>query len=410
MEIDYINGPISKQIFGMSRYQKEIHEKLPDVELNIIEYESLTRKIEKIYKSFFHEDHGDQVLQTNYFDNSNSKKNSKTNYKKANYKNNQNKHIKEPYYVNIVKNLANFIDRRHYVNIIRKKVTETNLKHVTSQELAYVLDSLNLTKTIVTCYDLIPWAYENNRSSYWKSNIVGLKNADTIITISEFSKHEIIKYLDYPSEKIEIIYPGVNHSSYKPINGKIELGLKLPDNCKTVLYVGSEEPRQNLPTLLKAFQKLKMDFPNVKLLKIGNPHLYGARNYILRLIKELNLEKDVIFVGYVPEEQLPLWYNTADISVYPCLYAGFGLPPLEAMACGTPVITSNTTSIPEVVKDAGIMLDPLDTEVWANNMHDLLTDPHLRGELVKKGIERSKLFDWQNSAKKTYELYKKMDI
>ena len=105
---------------------------------------------------------------------------------------------------------------------------------------------------------------------------------------------------------------------------------------------------------------------------------------------------------------MPKWYNAADILVYPCDYAGFGLPPLEAMACGTPVITSNTTSLPEVVGDAGIMIDPQDFELMANKMYDVLTDNKLKDNMINNGLERSKLFNWDDSAKKTLEIYNTM--
>ena len=122
----------------------------------------------------------------------------------------------------------------------------------------------------------------------------------------------------------------------------------------------------------------------------------------------MDLCDDVVFTGYVPEEDMPKWYNAADILVYPCDYAGFGLPPLEAMACGTPVITSNTTSLPEVVGDAGIMIDPQDFELMADKMYEVLTDSKLNDMMINNGLKRSKLFKWDYSAKNTLEIYNMM--
>ena len=129
----------------------------------------------------------------------------------------------------------------------------------------------------------------------------------------------------------------------------------IPKDQKFILYVGFDNPGKKLNFLLRSLAKLKKKLPNIKLLKIGYSQSYGARKQLLSIIREMGLQNDVIFLGYVSEEELPKWYNASDLLVYPCLYAGFGLPPLEAMACGTPVITSNTSSPTVVVYDAGIM-------------------------------------------------------
>ena len=181
--------------------------------------------------------------------------------------------------------------------------------------------------------------------------------------------------------------------------------LNLPEGLKFILYVGSETPRMNLPVLIKAFAKLKKKLKGVKLLKIGDPQSYGARGKLWNLISDLGLQNDIIFLGYVPESELPEWYKSVDILVYPCLYAGFGLPPLESMSCGTPVITSNTTSLPEVVAEAGIMIDPYDSDSLGNKMYEILTNNSLRNNLVEKGIKQAKLFTWDKAAKDTYKVY-----
>ena len=148
--------------------------------------------------------------------------------------------------------------------------------------------------------------------------------------------------------------------------------------------------------------------PNVKLLKIGDSQSYGAREKNLKLVSDLNLENDVIFSGYVSENDIPKCYNATDLLVYPCSYAGFGLPPLEAMACGTPVLTSDTSSLPEVVGDAGIMIDPHDVDLMADKIYEVLNNDTLKEKLVKKGIERAKLFNWDKSAEETLQIYSDM--
>jgi len=379
MEIDYINGPRSDKIFGMYKYQMEIQKRL-DVVLNVMEYDSIMQNLEKRYQP--------SQIKTS----SNGLQN------------------------RITSNLMDFgrrslqaIDRYRYRQIVSKNIKPNNLKHITTQEQAYLLKYLKLEPSIVTCHDLIPWVYENNRSKTWKDNIEGLKKANRIITISEFSKNEIIKHLDYPEENICIVNDAVDHELYRPNKDRTILKQhKIPENTKTILYVGSETQRMNIDFLMMSLAKLKKIYPDFILLKIGLPQSVGAREHLLNTINQLGLEKNVIFVGYVAEEELPLWYNAADILVYPCLYAGFGLPPLEAMACGTPVITSNTSSLPEVVGDAGIMVDPTDNEELTIKIHDLLTDSTLMEELSQRGIERSKLFNWDESAKKTLRVYREL--
>lgn len=129
---------------------------------------------------------------------------------------------------------------------------------------------------------------------------------------------------------------------------------------------------------------------------------------IFETVDILNLQKDVIFSDYVPDEYLTLLYNAADLFVYPSLYEGFGLPPLEAMACGTPVITSNTSSLPEVVGDAGVMIDPYDVDGLAKAMFEVLTNEGLREDMRKKGLKRAKLFSWEKTAKETLKIYEEV--
>lgn len=387
MEIDYINGPKTDKIFGMSKYQMEIHKRL-DIKLNIIEYDSIMANLEKWYNPTQSTESYGPLLEDTA--NINSREDSKM----------------KNFLVESGKNIFQNIDRYRYKLIVEKNITKDNIKHLTSQELAYLLNSIKMDRTVVTCYDLIPWAYEKNQSGIWKNNMAGLKKADMIMTISEFSKDEIIKYLEYPADNIHIVSAAVDHDLYqkkrdRTILSKINLSL----DQKYILYVGSETPRQNLKFLLKAFNILKKKLPNIKLLKIGDPQSYGARKQLLSSIKDLGLQNDVIFIGYVPEDELPKWYNASDLLVYPCLYAGFGLPPLEAMACGTPVITSNISSLPEVVDDAGIMVDPNDVNSMALNMYEILTNPGLQTDLIKKGLKRAQTFTWDKAANETYEVY-----
>lgn len=352
MEIDYINGLKTDEIFGMSKYQNEIHSRLDNVKLNRIEYPDISK----------------------------------------------------------VTGVNRIVEYFAYPFIVKKKVIEDNVKHVTRQDLAFLLDLVDLKKTIVTCHDIIPIAYYHTRNPIWKLNAKGLRKAEKIITVSEFSKNDIIKHIRYPEDKIEIIPPAVNHNLYYQNRNKSILkkyGIK--EDEKVILYVGAEEPRKNIQVLINSFDKLKSKISQIKLLKVGTPNYLRVREKLLKQIESLNLQKDVIFAGYVPESELAKIYNAVDLFVFPSLYEGFGIPPLEAMACGTPVITSNSSSLPEVVGDAAIIIDPYDANKFAEEMYEVLTEDGLREEMIRKGLDRSKMFSWEKAARKTREIYEQVD-
>jgi len=214
--------------------------------------------------------------------------------------------------------------------------------------------SLKKPKKILTVYDLTPLLYPNTHK---KSKVLMhkylfpliLNKSNKIISISHHTKNDIIKHFKISENKIKVIHLAANEN-YKPLDEKeiINIKQKYNLNYSFILYVGTLEPRKNIPTLLKALYKLKKQGIKHKLVITGKKG--WKYKSIFETIEKLNLQEDVIFTGYVPDEDLPALYNAADLFVYPSLYEGFGLPPLEAMQCGTPVITSNTSSLPEVVE------------------------------------------------------------
>jgi glycosyltransferase involved in cell wall biosynthesis len=147
----------------------------------------------------------------------------------------------------------------------------------------------------------------------------------------------------------------------------------------------------------------------VKLLKVGSPGFGISREDTLNQIRRLGILDDVIFTGFVPESMLPLYYNTADLFVFPSRIEGFGLPPLEAMACGCPVISSNTSSLPEVVGDGGILIDPDDNITLTNVMVQILTDEKYRKDLIKRGLYRASCYSWDLMAEKTIGVFKDLE-
>lgn len=267
-------------------------------------------------------------------------------------------------------------------------------------------------KKILTIHDLIPLlypeSYSRNLARRWNTSLKLIINrADHLIAVSQKTKEDCIEYLNIPPENITVIPNGYS-DAFHPINGeKVKKHIESTYNLdKYILFIGRVEARKNLTTLIKAFHKLKKSGLSHKLAIIGG--MGWQHQEVLREIKRLDLQSEVVFPGYVPEEDLVKFYNAADLFVYPSLYEGFGLPPLEAMACGTPVVTSNTSSLPEVVGDAGIMVDPLDVDALADSMHRVLTEDALHENLRNMGIARAQEFSWEKTARKTWQIYEKV--
>lgn len=266
-------------------------------------------------------------------------------------------------------------------------------------------------KKVITIHDLSSLVFPKMHVRGMLSDkILGhrtMKNADKIITVSKSTKEDLMKYFEAPEEKIKPIYLGVDEKfrvldKEKVRNFKIEYKLDFP----FILYFGVLRSRKNIPTLIKAYNLLKKDGTDHKLVIAGGKNQEYKK--ILNIVKDLHLENDVIFTGHMPEEIIVELYNAADLFVFPSLYEGFGLPPLEAMACGTPVITSNASSLPEVVGDAGLMVDPHDIQGLKDAMNAILSNLDLRIEMVKKGLNRSKEFTWKKCALKTMNVYKEV--
>jgi glycosyltransferase involved in cell wall biosynthesis len=261
---------------------------------------------------------------------------------------------------------------------------------------------------IITVHDIaylrLPNLLNTSRKIYKKNILqISIKKADVIIADSYATKKDIIEYFGIREEKIRVIHLGVE-SRFCPIENVDEFRLENSLPSKMILNVGTLEPRKNVVSLIKAFKKLReKGFKDYKLV------IAGERGWLYEeIFKEVghsDLKQDILFLGVVADEDLPMLYNCAEIFVYPTLYEGFGLPPLEAMACGTPVITSNTSSLPEVIGDAGIMVDPTDINSLCESMYILLTDKELWNRMSNMGRERSRMFSWEKTSKKILKVY-----
>ncbi|CEG11088.1 Mannosyltransferase [groundwater metagenome] len=300
-----------------------------------------------------------------------------------------------------------------YTIYLKLKIKNDAIKHITTQKNAFVLNVINPEKSIVTCHDIIPHMFNEFsgvRRFLFDLSVKGMRKADKIIAVSESTKRDLINYLNFPEDKIKVVYESINTDKFKPAdNAREKLKKKGFDfgDGRIILYVGLDKPTKNIPELIKAFYKLKKVVTDVKLIKVGGYEWKSERIKILDLIKDLNLEKDILFFENVSGEVLPLFYSASDVFVFPSLYEGFGLPPLEAMACGCPVIASNKASIPEVVGDAGILVEP-DEDNLFKSMFNLLKDKRLIKELSKKGLEQAKKFSLEKECEETLKIYEKL--
>ncbi len=232
------------------------------------------------------------------------------------------------------------------------------------------------------------------------------RHAVALIADSESTRQDAIRLVGVRPDKIFTAQLGVTQE-FRPIRDNAILQharqkYHLPEHF--LLYVGMIEPRKNLPTLLQAYATIADQMPDHRLVVVG-PKGWMVEN-ILQQTGRLNISDKVHFTGYVERADLPGIYNMADVFIYPSVYEGFGLPVLEAMACGTPVITSNVSSMPEIVGDAGVLLTPNDSQALAQALLELINDPVYRQRLSTKGLERAAAFTWDRTAEKTVAVYR----
>ncbi|MDD3245399.1 MAG: glycosyltransferase family 1 protein [Methanosarcina sp.] len=292
----------------------------------------------------------------------------------------------------------------------RKVVREFDIVHSLAQYPMYYVSKNQ--KYVITIHDLIQMLFpkEVPVGSYLIRKFFlprTLDLAEKIITDSNCTKQDLLKYFKINEDKI-IVIPLAANDKFKLLDSKeiTIIKTKYQLNYPFIFYVGTFSPRKNIPTLIKAFYNLKSKNIEHKLVFVGKKgNMYDK---IIGLVSELNLNNNVIFIENVPSEDLPALYNAADLFVYPSLYEGFGLPPLEAMACGCPVITSSTSSLPEVVGDAGIMVDPYDIDGLADSMYKVLTNEGLSKNMSKNGLDRAKMFSWEKCAEETLKVYEEV--
>ncbi len=282
-------------------------------------------------------------------------------------------------------------------------------------------------KKVITFHDLSFELYPEffSRSKrIWQKILMNAKKeaqkADQIIAVSNSTKQDLIDFYKIPEEKIKVIYSGIEQNLKKDISSEKILEVKkkyrLPD--KFILYFGTIEPRKNLIGLIKAFEQLRessanickssanVNTNNIKLVIAGEKGwLYKD---VFKAARQSPFAPEIIFTGFVNNSDKPYLYSLASLFVYPSFYEGFGFPPLEAMACKIPTITSKFSSLPETVGKAAIMIDPYDIDEFACAMNLALKDENLREKLKKQSIEQVKKFSWEKCAQETLEVLKSL--
>jgi glycosyltransferase involved in cell wall biosynthesis len=279
--------------------------------------------------------------------------------------------------------------------------------------MAFVSPLLLPCPTVVTVYDLsflrFPGSFRPlNRFYLRQFTSWSVRRAHRVLAISESTRQDVIRLLGKPAEQVDVVHCGVDKRFYPRGQAAVAAFRRkkgLPE--RFILFLGTLEPRKNVVSLLEAYAQLSAS-------NVGSwPVLViaGAKGWfyedIFAAVERLDLTERVIFSGYVPEEEKPLWYNAAELFVYPSLFEGFGLPPLEAMACGTPVIVCNTSSLPEVVGDAGIKVPPGDVSALAQAIAAMLHDQAGRAAWQERGLVQAERFSWHAAARQTVRVYER---
>ncbi len=230
------------------------------------------------------------------------------------------------------------------------------------------------------------------------------RRARRVIAVSAHAADETAHLLGVPRARIDVVYHGVD-PQFRPLPAetvqRFRAAAGLPE--RFVLFLGTLEPRKNLVRLVEAFARLRD--PALKLVIAGGRGWYDEE--VHARVEALELNDRVVFPGYVPAEDLPLWYNAAAVFAFPSLYEGFGMPVLEAEACGTPVLTSNCSALPEAAGNGALLVDPLQVEAIAAGLERLFHDETLRGELRQRGLAHAARFTWQQTAAETVAVYRR---
>ena len=289
---------------------------------------------------------------------------------------------------------------------VRALADRIDVLHVT-----YIAPPVVPAAVVVTVHDISYELYPETFSARDRAILKALvprtiRRAQNVITVSESSRRDIANYYKVDPEKIRVVYQSIA-SSFRVLHDRAEVESVMARhgiNGRYLLAVGNLQPRKNLPRLVRAFaQSKRIGSYDGRLVIVGKS--MWRESQIFQEIRQQGLENEIIVTGYIPEEDVVALYNGADAFIYPSIYEGFGLPPLEAMACGCPVITGNTSSLPEVVDSAGIMVDPTSEEELTQAIVTMTGDAQFRDNCIRLGLERVERFSATAAARDTLEVY-----
>jgi glycosyltransferase involved in cell wall biosynthesis len=284
--------------------------------------------------------------------------------------------------------------------------------HVVDHGQGYLVASVDARRTVVTCHDVILLALAAGRIGsaavppialeLFRVSLECMKRAAAVVADSAQTRRDLIDFIKLDPDKITVIHPGLNQAfAPEPERGRaLRRRLGLPD-CKLILQIGRGFYK-NMPTVLRVLRRLRADGIEAQVVRVG-PKLVGEDRAVA---DRLGVGADIIEIGAFPDSDLPALYNAVDLLLFPSLYEGFGWPPLEAMASGTPVVSSRAGSLDEVVGDAALTADPEDAETLAWHAGSLLTNASLRDALVRRGLEHASKFSWDRAAGQIMDVYR----
>lgn len=280
-----------------------------------------------------------------------------------------------------------------------------DVNHIVDHGYGHLVRSLRPERTIVTFHDAVvmkvPGVSWRTRRSFDYS-LRSMRRAAAVVCPSQTSREELRNYLDLPDDRVHVVPWGIDEA-FRPAADRQKARRRLGLSGDIVLMVGHTQGYMNVERMIRAFgQLVTQQGSDATLVKVGLPFSPDQ----MRLIAELELGDRIRMVGRVPFADLPTYYHAADALLYAPLLAGFGLPPLEAMACGTPVVASNRGAIPEVVGDGGILVDAEDDKAMADALGEILSQPQKRRRLMERGFERAARFEWSQASRQMVELYR----
>ncbi len=274
---------------------------------------------------------------------------------------------------------------------------------------------------VITVHDLLEHMYGSRNASSLRRSLHFyltrrvLRRAARVIAVSQFTRNEIEKLLTIPDSRIEVVYNAIDERFLHGHATEADRDLiaqRYLVNHPFILYAGAIRPHKNVVRIIEAFSALKSElqkkglYPDLKLIIIGDD--LSSHPRLRRTVVRSGVQHDVRFLGFVPIEVLRIFYDVAKIFVFPSLYEGFGLPPLEAMAHGTPVVTSNTSSLPEVAGNAALLVNPENVFEIRRGLQRVLLDPELRMQMKQRGYEQAKKFSWTTSVSRILEIYREV--